>query len=350
MRRRGFTLIELLVVIAIIAVLVALLLPAVQQAREAARRSQCKNNLKQFGVALNTYEETLRTLPIGVNSTPAGGWGVSFYTQIMPYLDMQSVYDSYLFTGGQAINGVTVSDASPGYTGAGGSGAAPTTAGAANGLLLTGKLFPVLGCPSSPLPPNKDTGSGYIIQTSQYVGISGAVDDVAGIVNGFYNSIPQFNSDNCCTCTSQGIYSRTGVLVAVKAVRFRDISDGSSNTIAISEQSDYAKSATNTNVQINNNHGFIMGTAGLSETTTQRHFNLTTVRYQPNAVKQIGGAVLPGVCMNDGANNGLFSAHAGGVQCVMTDGSVKFINENIDLTTLKILCSRDDGGAASLEN
>ena len=113
----------------------------------------------------------------------------------------------------------------------------------------------------------------------------------------------------------------------------------------VSEQSDFARNAANQTVQITNNHGWMMGTAGLSMTTTQRRFNLTTVRYPPNAVKEIGGAVLPGVCNNDGANNGIFSAHTGGVHALLGDGSGRFINENIDLSTLKRLCTRNDGQA-----
>src|SRR6188472_548040 len=99
--RRGFTLIELLVVIAIIAILIALLLPAVQQAREAARRSQCKNNLKQLGLALHNYHDTSNTLPPGwiavptmsgnTNaSAPCWGWG----TMILPGLDQAPLYSS----------------------------------------------------------------------------------------------------------------------------------------------------------------------------------------------------------------------------------------------------------------
>src|SRR5882757_7321834 len=96
-RLRAFTLIELLVVIAIIAVLIALLLPAVQQAREAARRSQCKNNLKQIGLALANYESTFRCLPFGKGLNYAGVGPVyarwSLQSMILPYLDQQPLYN-----------------------------------------------------------------------------------------------------------------------------------------------------------------------------------------------------------------------------------------------------------------
>src|SRR5688572_27253249 len=95
--RRGFTLIELLVVIAIIAVLIALLLPAVQQAREAARRMQCKNNLKNIGLAFHNYHDTAQFFPmsymVDVGNFNAHGWG----TMILPYLEQGNLYAKYDF-------------------------------------------------------------------------------------------------------------------------------------------------------------------------------------------------------------------------------------------------------------
>ena len=99
-RSVGFTLIELLVVIAIIAILIALLLPAVQQAREAARRTQCKNNLKQIGLALHNYESTFTTFPMGDCSVNFGAGEVpqaSVHAYILPYLEGSNNYSTFNF-------------------------------------------------------------------------------------------------------------------------------------------------------------------------------------------------------------------------------------------------------------
>lgn len=177
--RQGFTLIELLVVIAIIAILIALLLPAVQQAREAARRTQCRNNLKQVGLALHNYHDNFNGFPIGVNSgngvygptgasVGSGRWGISFWVGLLPYVDQAPMYNQFNFNG-----------ASPGYT-------AEMDANTQN--LVRGKIQTHLKCPSSPLVDLKDTGGGVLNQMAQYVGISGAVDDPLPVVStGFYN-------------------------------------------------------------------------------------------------------------------------------------------------------------------
>src|SRR6187397_2980141 len=95
----GFTLIELLVVIAIIAILIALLLPAVQQAREAARRTQCRNNLKQLGLALHNYMDNFLVLPpAGIGSTTTNGNLLSWHTMILPYIDQAPLYNSADFS------------------------------------------------------------------------------------------------------------------------------------------------------------------------------------------------------------------------------------------------------------
>src|SRR5579859_6029688 len=98
--RRGFTLIELLVVIAIIAVLVSLLLPAVQQAREAARRTQCKNNLKQLGLAMHNYHDAYLGFPMGKNTTASGLTNFPAQARILPYIDQTNLYNQINFNVG----------------------------------------------------------------------------------------------------------------------------------------------------------------------------------------------------------------------------------------------------------
>jgi prepilin-type N-terminal cleavage/methylation domain-containing protein len=305
-RNRGFTLIELLVVIAIIAILIALLLPAVQQAREAARRSTCKNNLKQIGLAMHNYHGTFNGFPLGVRRDAAGGWGMSWFVGLMPGLDQGPLY-----------NKLNPSASHSGYVG--------------NGAQANGLVISVLACPSSPIPTNAtNTGNGNTMKP-HYVGISGATDG-----NGFVNSPAQFNVTGCCGSVTAGqIRSRNGVLIPSKSVRFRDMTDGPSNVIVVGECSDFFDGA-----HVNSNHGWMMGTNQASQTVTnERTFNITTIRYPPNSKDN----TLPGTGNNDGANNGIFSPHVGGVQCLLGDGRVRFISDNIDMLTLRRLATRSDG-------
>jgi prepilin-type N-terminal cleavage/methylation domain-containing protein len=115
-RRKGFTLIELLVVIAIIAILIALLLPAVQQAREAARRTQCKNNLKQFGLAIHNYHDATGCFPYGHQREIAGGSHRrdTWYQRILPYVEQAPLYNAYEADKTEYIHNITAS-ATVGY-------------------------------------------------------------------------------------------------------------------------------------------------------------------------------------------------------------------------------------------
>jgi prepilin-type N-terminal cleavage/methylation domain-containing protein len=191
MKRRGFTLIELLVVIAIIAILIALLLPAVQQAREAARRTQCRNNLKQLGLALHNYHDNYQMFPPGNVSSSVGGWGASWYMRILPFVDQAPLYNRLTFSGAQH-----------GWT-----GALPTSTygpeGDANGAALNGITLNFALCPSSPMLALRDSGGGRNITNAQYMGISGATDG-----NGFTN--PTNRNALCCGCC--GGEQATGIL------------------------------------------------------------------------------------------------------------------------------------------
>ncbi len=319
--RRGFTLIELLVVIAIIAILIALLLPAVQQAREAARRSQCKNNLKQVGLALHNYHDINKLFPMGNNySSSAGTWGVSWWVSILPLTDQAPLYKKLRFDG-----------IHPGWTGGGGSGA--LNGQAANGLVIT-----LMVCPSSPLPANGDTGGGFITTRPQYLGISGSA--ASGVA---FPVTEQRTCCNCCVGTANlGIVAWNGLLAANVSRGASDCKDGLSNTIMVGEFSNFVKDTAGVDQRINSEHGWLMGNPGGGiGGGSNRTFNTTTVNYPPNSVKVVPGN--NGVHNNDGPNNGMVSAHSGSVHVAMGDGTVRSINNTIDMLTLRRLCARRDG-------
>lgn len=327
LRQRGFTLIELLVVIAIIAILIALLLPAVQQAREAARRTQCKNNLKQIGLGLHNYHDVYDAFPIGARA--GQGWGVSWYVGVLPFIDQANVFNRLTFDG-----------AHPGWVDNG------VAAGNLNGMVVNNLTINWMICPSSPLPALGGTGRGYRTVRPQYVGINGATDDESAPPV-WVNTPAQYPCCNCCNNANNpgwntGLTASGGTLMRTQNIKIRDIKDGTTNTIMVGEESDFVEHTGNVaagkSFQINNNHGWMMGADQHNVRGNGRGYNITTVRYPPNS-SAIG---LPGVGDNNGVNNGLFSAHTGGVQVALGDGSARFLSENIDMLTLRYLCSRAD--------
>jgi prepilin-type N-terminal cleavage/methylation domain-containing protein len=307
--RKGFTLIELLVVIAIIAVLIALLLPAVQQAREAARRTQCKNNMKQIGLALHNYESTFSCWPPGSfglnqNAMMIPNWRL----QIFPYFDQAPLYNAMNYT--QAF---------------GGSGATTNT------TALSRKVLSGYVCPSSPLDPCANLGNnGLFIQTPMYVGIAGGYPDVAGRVVGSASNYG-------------GFYTNNGMLLVNELTRMRDAIDGSSNTMMVAEQSGqigtqdirngYYGGYTGANF---NNSNAVTGSnpAGGDSWSV----GVTSVQYKINSPTTAGGSDNPW-----DANTVINSFHTGGIHGLLADGSVRFISNNVDFNTLVNLCSRNDG-------
>lgn len=326
--RRGFTLIELLVVIAIIAVLIALLLPAVQQAREAARRSQCKNNLKQIGLALHNYHDVYNTFPNGNIASIYGGWGMSWYMRILPYADAAPVYNQLNFSG-----------VHPGWSCCG------DAAGTANGAVMRQADFGWSWCPSSPMLRKRDSGGGPTPNAS-YMGISGATNG-----NGFTNAVNR--EQNCCGCCGgqqgTGRVSSGGMLVTLVSHTIAKCTDGTSNVLIVGEHSNFIKDVNGSPVQVSGIHGIMMGSPNLVRQEDapggmfERQFNLTTVRYSPNAPAIDNDAAWPGIGDNFGSNNPLNSAHTGGIHGLLCDGSVRFIGNNVDMLTLRRLVTRDDG-------
>lgn len=310
LRRFGFTLIELLVVIAIIAVLIALLLPAVQQAREAARRSQCKNNLKQLGLALHNYHDTFNRLPIGAQySIDKPNWRVA----IWPYMDQAPLFNQLNFS-----NGVFYAP----YSGA--------------QTVLQGVKLPAWNCPSSPCPMTGSPGteqcwSGGNPQLADYIGIGGAYPDPAGRTG----VVSQSNYDG-------GYYSANGLLSVVTCVNFSSCTDGLSNTMLVGENADFTQSGT-TRVDIRSNYygawsGFTYPTSTWGGAPDTWSTGVTTVRWPINTQGTPAGAVHTWE-----ANLPLRSAHVGGAHALMGDGTVRFISNNLNMNTLLALATRDDG-------
>ncbi len=299
-RKSGFTLIELLVVIAIIAVLIALLLPAVQQAREAARRSQCKNNLKQIGLALQNYHDTSLMFPPGCSRT--NGWGLSWWVGVLPFNDQATVYKRLKFDNVGGANG-------PGY-------AESNSNGNAAGTPLHGFKPAYMLCPSSPL----DAMSGDNLVMAMYAGISGNTRDLVPAPT---------------PAGAAGIVSGAGVLLPMGTVKISHITDGTSNTIVVGEQSDRAVDGSD--IRSSTQHESWMGcggggaapppAAGWGNGADNRTFNLTTVRYK---VGFKGGVATVGMAYNCGTNKGIQSAHVGGAHVLMADGTVRFINNTLD--------------------
>ncbi len=316
--RRAFTLIELLVVIAIIAILIALLLPAVQQAREAARRTQCKSNMKQLGLAVHNYHDIANTLPPGAQPSSRPNWRYS----ILPQIDQAPLFNSLVLStrGWQSGCNNTSTYGQQYYN---------------ENLILVGKSLPVYQCPSNPQDPNNPSGSlcNYDrLQLHDYVGISGATPDPAG------------RSNVCSTASAYGVYCNNGTMVPGRVYRMRDLTDGTSNTIIIAEQSGIAAGSD----RRSNYHGGWRGWSATGDVTTyasaQHVSGVTTVAFAINSkTVQSGGNLIPASNAAYMGNTILNSYHAGGIHVLMGDGSVRFVSENIDFTNLTRLCARDDG-------
>lgn len=328
-RLRGFTLIELLVVIAIIAVLIALLLPAVQQAREAARRAQCKNNLKQIGLALHNYESSHQSLPPGRVGFPMV---FSAHAAIQPYIDGGNLYNLIDF------------NKAPTFV-------EPPVTPYSQNVIAAMTIVPTYLCPSdsSVIPGNSYAPTNYVACTG-----SGS------------------------SATTRYIRKGDGVMMDVKLggiTRFRDIIDGLSSTVAFSEQTlgnGYAIGG--------NGSGSIPASTPPADPKLQV-LNLTAAQNDtitgtdPSPANCVVGAAgswsgIRGAkwmnghfgdtlynhglgpnsshfdCGNNSHNAGLTAArsrHIGGVHILLCDGSTRFVSENINFTTWQSIATKAGG-------
>ncbi len=319
-RRFAFTLIELLVVIAIIAVLIALLLPAVQQAREAARRSTCKNNLKQYGLGLHNYHDTSGMLP------PAGSnWGspqIGWQPKILPFMDQANIFKQLDMMSGTAWDS-TLSD----------------------GRRARQVNVPYARCPTDPSGKVQGTDHGGWAQTS-YTGSLGSqrTPSANGGCNQFLTAgvnyqQPGGSADHGNTNrvdTLSGAFGRLG-----PNIKFASFSDGLTSTFLVGEI-------------LSDCHDHDAGWwhyngMGNAHASTSSPLNIMcSCPALASATAASAPQCFPGGTDCRPASNwnyawGFKSAHKGGAHFVMGDGAVRFINQNVDYQTYQNLGTRADG-------
>jgi prepilin-type N-terminal cleavage/methylation domain-containing protein len=335
-RRFGFTLIELLVVIAIIAILIALLLPAVQQAREAARRSQCKNNLKQIGLAMHNYVDTFGVFPIGSLyglSTTYSVWSsskISWAARLLPYMDQSPLYGKIDF------------------------GRNPANGG--NNTAVYGVDLPAYRCASDP-GGRGQTGQTAYAPTNYVVCVGTGQDARGGGGSGATppaDILPPSGNSTWYACP-QNDDTQLGIFSANSHASIASVLDGTSNTLLASEclvGGTVYKQTSPAGETVCNAAGVNSGPTR----TTLRGYSWFYGDYQswyfttyltPNYLRS--AATLDPSGMYDCSNNDIGGAnvarsrHTGGVQATLADGSVRFISENINLATWQNLGNRKDG-------
>lgn len=311
--RRGFTLIELLVVIAIIATLIALLLPAVQQAREAARRSTCRNNLKQLGIALHNYHETYGQFPPTIFNTwgPNASWTAnekgSYFVRLLPFIDQAPLYDQVDF------QQLTVDGQVDG-----------------NGRPLRTIVLEVLICPTDTSPNQWGGGNGRA-KTNYHLSMGNQAMPSSIGCNQYPGNI--FNNGSDVGHGNTGDPNRvSGVLSRLQwAAKLRDITDGPSNTIHAGE--------IRPNCMDHGVNGWYHFNATWCATTAPINYPINCYGATP-----VDPTNAPCSQPNNwNTSQGFKSLHPGGAHFLLCDGSARFISETIDYRTYQRLGDRKDG-------
>jgi prepilin-type N-terminal cleavage/methylation domain-containing protein len=300
LNRRAFTLIELLVVIAIIAVLIALLLPAVQQAREAARRTHSKNNLKQIGLALHNYHDTFGTLPPGTvwpggvaNANPRTG---GYTVHVLPYMDKSSIYNSINFN----VSGILW------YSG--------------NNATATGASMPGVLCPSDGM------GTGYVVSPGQ----NWFKSNYLGIFSGA-------KSGDIFSATADSDSTKLAVFGMNRGAKIRDIVDGTSNTLMVAEYlTGLSASEARGSAWSDQSPATQLFVAQSPNTlVADICYDINPLSWCTNAPSlNLPATADPTVANETAASR---SRHVGGVQGLLCDGSVRFVSNNVNLPTWQAL-------------
>ena len=355
-RQRGFTLIELLVVIAIIAVLIALLLPAVQQAREAARRTQCKNNLKQLGLAFHNYESSFgRLVPallmvdgagtygegIAVPSTVNDGNFHAWPEFVLPFIDQGPVYNSINFSLPLSYNDQTLA------TGTVTNIATSSSYAAQQSTIPAKTVIQAFICPSSPHPSNlyAPYQEDWTTTTPQVYHAGGALDYVGRWLRGNMhnsNNPSGYNYGPFATlldCNSANGAGTAGVTIAA-------VIDGTSNTILLGETSAPGSKLYSLGKAVGPLCDGCPGTntraMGPAWTDWQFSVGLDISGRTPGSVHNV--SETDGDCTINCENyRNYYSFHTGGAQFLLADGSVRFVNQNINRETMIRLLAFNDG-------
>lgn len=295
--RPGFTLVELLVVIAIIGILIALLLPAVQAAREAARRSQCSNHIKQIALAIHNYHDTFKSFPPG-GITPGACCGTQSYTNwaiaILPFMEQEPLYERYDNT---VVNEHV------------------------DNQFVREQIVPAYMCPTDEHNqrlehPDSGPGSGINYRHGSYRAVGGSHwDDATGTnpPGGWWD-----DCNNTLPNKLRGVFYCSGwrsAPVPRVAPRMRDVMDGTTNTLMIGEQ--IAEKTTD--------RGTFWAYTYTSYNSSDAWPDSATIMGFDKCCAAFGGG-MPNHC-----KRGWGSFHPGGIQFAMVDGSVQFVSETIDI-------------------
>jgi len=308
--RRGFTLIELLVVIAIIAILIALLLPAVQQAREAARRSQCQNNMKQIGLAMHNYHDTHGVFPPGYSVSYTSGspnltnesWGWPAF--LLPFLDQSPLYNSL------NMNSLHLKDFIE-------------TAGAPEVELLQTRLQ-VFRCPTDTDDNDGLAGPNRRYNNGAGIAANPSLSSIEAAITNYIGS--RGNRDFGDVNTAGG-----GIFYGNSNIQIDDIKDGTSNVFCIGERrSKNCQAGTWPGISTTSNRN-----AGRGAYAVTGHTHSNVLNNDSTTSNFHGVYFSRAQC-----GTGFYGPHEGGCYFLFCDGSVRFLSENMDFDEYRIMSQR----------